>query len=121
RMSRPSFNWVVAQLSQNPIFQSRGSKPQRPVDIQLATFLIRYGTQGSDVTGTSMKVGIGYGTVLLYCYRVTRALRELRDRFVNFPNEEDQQASMEYIERRNGFKNCIHYGEWVGLALLKTL
>ncbi|KAJ3981566.1 hypothetical protein F5890DRAFT_1534736 [Lentinula detonsa] len=64
-------------LQQNTIFVSQGRKPQRHVRWQLACFLIRYGQLGSPVHDTMLKIGIGYGTVILYCRRVIRAFWEL--------------------------------------------
>ncbi|KAJ3709399.1 hypothetical protein C8R42DRAFT_446477 [Lentinula raphanica] len=79
RIGRPMFEYLVEILGTNPIFQSTGRKPQRHVKYQLAAFLIRYGTLGADVQGTALKLSIGYGSVVLYCRRMVRALRELKD------------------------------------------
>lgn len=68
---------------------------------------MRYGTIGSDVRWTRMKMSIGDGTVILYCRRVVRALRMLRGRFVGFPTEEEQQISMLRIYKAIGFIGCI--------------
>jgi hypothetical protein len=61
------FEYLVEVMAPHPIFQSRGRKPQRHVKYQLGAFLIRYGTLGSDVHGTSLKLSIGFGTVIDYC------------------------------------------------------
>ncbi|KAJ7226769.1 hypothetical protein GGX14DRAFT_385569 [Mycena pura] len=79
RMGRATFDTFVDILSQNPIFISRGRKPQRPVPYQLACFLFRYGQLGSPVEDPMLKINIGHGTVILYCRRVIKALRQLRD------------------------------------------
>ncbi|KAJ3779679.1 hypothetical protein GGU10DRAFT_253542, partial [Lentinula aff. detonsa] len=76
-MSRNMFDRLVFMLAPNAIFHSP-KKKHRHVKYQLATFLIRYGQRGSDVLDVASKLGIGLGTVHLYCHRVTRALRELR-------------------------------------------
>ncbi|KAK7453275.1 hypothetical protein VKT23_011951 [Stygiomarasmius scandens] len=97
RMGREMFYRLVAMLEPNPIFHSTGPKPQRPVEYQLGAFLYRYGTLGSDAVGAAHKTGIGYGSVINYCWRVTRAIRELRDKYVGFLSEEEQQATMDRI------------------------
>ncbi|KAG1859739.1 hypothetical protein F4604DRAFT_1930457 [Suillus subluteus] len=43
RVGRATFDRLVQILEQNPIFESTGRKPQRPVRYQLACFLLRYG------------------------------------------------------------------------------
>ncbi|KAJ7182931.1 hypothetical protein C8R43DRAFT_941015 [Mycena crocata] len=72
RIGRNMFDWLVATLSTNPIFMSRGRKPQRHAKYQLGCFLVRYGAIGSDALGTAQKLSIGFGSVFLYCRRTTR-------------------------------------------------
>ncbi|KAJ7222147.1 hypothetical protein GGX14DRAFT_387979 [Mycena pura] len=84
RVSRPTFDKFCEILGRNTLFVSRGRKPQRHISWQLGTFLIRYGQLGSSVQDTALKLGIGYGTVILYCKRVIRAIRNDRD----MPEEE---------------------------------
>ncbi|KAG1872204.1 hypothetical protein F4604DRAFT_1955696 [Suillus subluteus] len=42
-VGRATFDRLVQILEQNPIFESTGRKPQRPVRYQLTCFLLRYG------------------------------------------------------------------------------
>lgn len=90
---------------------STGKKPQRHVKFQLASFLIRYGSRGSDVTGTAMKMGIGHGTVIHYCRRVTRAIRELRNQYLGWYSEDRKVEVMDRIEAKSGFPNCLGSGD----------
>ncbi|THV00063.1 hypothetical protein K435DRAFT_818410 [Dendrothele bispora CBS 962.96] len=105
------FEHLTTILSQNPIFQSRGRKPQRPIKYQLGAFLIRYGTLGSDTRRTALQLSIGHGTVFLYCRRVTRAIRELRDQYIGFPSEQDQQHTIDTIHNAIGFPRCVGSGD----------
>ena len=98
-------------LAPNPIFISKGRKPQRHVKYQLACFLMRYGSRGSDVIGTAMKMSIGYGTVILYCRRVTRAIRQLRAKYIGWPTAEQQECVEQRIEARSGFPRCLGSGD----------
>lgn len=98
-------------LAPNPIFISKGRKPQRHVKYQLACFLMRYGSRGSDVIGTAMKMSIGYGTVILYCRRVTRAIRQLRAKYIGWPTAERQECIEQRIEARSGFPRCLGSGD----------
>jgi hypothetical protein len=58
RISRTTFDSLVARLEDDPIFQSSGRKPQRPVKFQLAAFLRRYSMCGSDSLQVAKELGI---------------------------------------------------------------
>ncbi|KAE9398423.1 hypothetical protein BT96DRAFT_760240, partial [Gymnopus androsaceus JB14] len=128
RIGRQTFDTFVEILQCNPIFKSRGRKPQRHVRWQLGSFLIRYGQLGSPAHDTMLKMGIGYGTVILYCRRVTRALRELHGTFATWLNEKELQESTDAILAKAGFPNCAGSGDrsliqslqpsWMGPAYL---
>ncbi|KAF8180747.1 hypothetical protein K438DRAFT_1452104, partial [Mycena galopus ATCC 62051] len=128
-ISRRTFDIFCEILQENPIFTSRGRKPQRHIAWQLGAFLIRYGELGSPVLDTSLKLSIGYGTIILYCRRVTRAVRELKKNYAPWFSEEDQRATMEKAEEKTGFPNCVSSCDgsliqtsdkpsWIGTAYL---
>ncbi|KAG9078700.1 hypothetical protein FRC06_008232 [Ceratobasidium sp. 370] len=87
RVSSCSFWRIATLLQENPIFQSKGRRPQRPVPVQLACFLLRYGRYGSTAFDANANLSLGEGTVFLYCKRVTRALREVGLECVAWPDE----------------------------------
>ncbi|KAF7367609.1 DDE Tnp4 domain-containing protein [Mycena sanguinolenta] len=89
RIGRRTFDIFCEILEENPIFTSRGCKPQRHIAWQLGAFLIRYGQLGSPVLDTSLKLGIGYGTIILYCRCVTRAVRELKKKYAPWFSKDD--------------------------------
>ncbi|KAJ4478389.1 hypothetical protein J3R30DRAFT_3232751, partial [Lentinula aciculospora] len=66
---------------------------------------------GSDVQGTALKLSIGHGIVLYYCRRCVRVFRELKAQYVGFPNEQDLQYSIAWIEEKTGFKKRIGSGD----------
>jgi hypothetical protein len=105
-VSRTTFDKLVRLLARNPIFRSRGRKPQRAVRYQLAAFLLRFGKRGADVMSTAKELGIGTGTVLLYCRHVTRALRELGIRVIQWGSAARQQEIANWIEEQIGIPNC---------------
>lgn len=111
RIGRDTFDSLVGILSTNTIFTSRGWRPQRHVKYQLGCFLVRYGAIGSDTLGTAQKLSIGFGTVFLYCRRVTRAIRELRSRFVGWMDDARKSVVSDHIENFSGFPNCIGSGD----------
>lgn len=94
-------------LEQKPAFSSRGRKPQRAVRYQLATFLLRYGARGSDALSAAKRMGIGEGTVWLYCRRVIRALREIGLTVITWGDEERRAETAEFIKAKTGLENCI--------------
>lgn len=107
RMSRETFNKTVRLLEKNPIFTSTGRRPQRAVRYQLATFLMRYGQRGSGVMAVSKKMGIGYGTVFLYCWRVGRALRELGVEVIVWGDDARKTATATRFENLSGLRHCV--------------
>ncbi|KAG9029037.1 hypothetical protein FS837_003668 [Tulasnella sp. UAMH 9824] len=107
RMSRATFDRVVALLEKNDVFQSSGKRPQRPVKFQLACFLIRYGVRGAETLDPAQKVSLGHGTVFLYCRRVVYAIRCLRHSFVQWPNREKRQENAEAVEEKTGIPGVI--------------
>jgi hypothetical protein len=105
------FDYLVQELAPNPIFQSTGRRPQRHIKFQLGCFLIRYGCIGSDTIGTAQKLSIGFGTVFLYCRRVTRAIRQLRPRFVGWPTSDRKEVIKQDIQDISGFSRCLGAGD----------
>lgn len=68
---------------------------------------MRYGRLGADAFAVSMHLGIGNGTVHLYCRRVSKAMRQLKRRFVRW---DDGEVS-ERIQHRTGFPKCSGSGD----------
>ncbi|KAF8146655.1 hypothetical protein K438DRAFT_2093072, partial [Mycena galopus ATCC 62051] len=97
-ISRATFDTFCEILGRNPLFTSRERKPQRHIVWQLGAFLIRYGQLSSPVQDTSFKLGIGFGTVILYCRRIIRALCEVKPQYVQWFSEEHQLATSAGIE-----------------------
>ncbi|KAE9411318.1 hypothetical protein BT96DRAFT_803896 [Gymnopus androsaceus JB14] len=110
RMSRDMFDRLVHMLAPNAIFHSP-KKKQRHVKYQVAAFLVRYGQRGSDVLDVASKLGLGLGTVHLYCRRVTRALRELRSHHLGWLGDERKKLVSQRIEARSGFPKCAGSGD----------
>lgn len=111
RLSRSTFDRLVALLADNPIFISRGKRPQRHVKFQLAAFLMRYGRLGSSALAVAMELSIGEGTVFLYCKRVSRALRQLKSQFLGWPDPACKEVISKAIEQAAGFQKCFGSGD----------
>jgi hypothetical protein len=110
RLGRNTFDLLVWILSQNSLFVSPW-KPQRPVKYQLAAFLIRYGQRGSDTLDVAAKLSIGHGSVLNYCRRVCRAIRELRHQHLKWMDYVRKEVVTMAIEAKSGFPKCLGYGD----------
>jgi hypothetical protein len=103
-MSREAFDHVHDLIKDDEEFISDGNRPQREVKIQLAAFLVRVGNTSAQKTGDV--TGISEGAVYLYCERVQRALRRLRERFLHWPSEERRNILKDEMAER-GFDGCI--------------
>jgi hypothetical protein len=90
------------------VFQSQGRKPQRPVHYQLGVFLMRYGISGSHARHPKLLTSIGEGTVVLYCRRVIRAIREHGLTCVVWPSEARK------VEIKRGFKKVCGLDDIIG-------
>ena len=108
RLGRDTFDRLVLILSQSSLFLSP-RKPQHPVKYQLAAFLIRYGQRGSDTLDVAAKLSIGHGSVLNYCRRVCRAIRELRCQYLKWMNHVRKEVVMMAIEMRPTYMCVIFY------------
>ncbi|KAF8573112.1 hypothetical protein K439DRAFT_1650060 [Ramaria rubella] len=62
-MSHKTFKWLCQILQPMDIFQSRGKRPQWPVQFQLACFLSHYAQQGSDSLRVAQQLSLGHGTL----------------------------------------------------------
>lgn len=106
-MSRLTFSRIFHVLQRNPIFQSRGTKPQHPVHVQFACFLLRYGPFGGNTMDAALRLEIGHGTVFDCCRRVSRALRELGLRVLSWGSAQRRNEISDYIHEHFGLPNCI--------------
>ncbi|KAF8593743.1 hypothetical protein BDV93DRAFT_582513 [Ceratobasidium sp. AG-I] len=107
RVSKDTFWGMVDILGSNPIFQSQGRKKQRPVHYQLGVFLLRYGISGSHLRHPKLLTSIGEGTVVLYCRRVIRAIREHGLVCVVWPSAERKEQIKAGFKKLCGLDNVI--------------
>lgn len=93
-------------LSNNKIFEPKGKKPQKPVFIQWACYLLCYGIEGGNICLVPHWTGIGHGTVFNCCKWVTRALHELKFIVVTWSNDRRHAASKAHFGKTE-FDDCI--------------
>jgi len=87
RCTHQSFFTVCNIIRDHPVFQSTGTKPQRPVEVQLATFLRTYGGTRKHHLEGALSCNIGEGTTILYTDRVIEALGDLAGQYIHWPDE----------------------------------
>jgi hypothetical protein len=104
-MSRTSFWFIHNIIKDDPVFQSiPGRKPQRKVDQQLCTFLVKWGEFGGVKTATVL--GISEGAVMVYCQRAILALNRRREAYLYWPGAE-RRAHIKHEMSLKGFAGCI--------------
>ena len=103
-MNRTSFFRLLDLIRDDPVFVSRGRKPQTPPRYQLATYLIRYGAEPGVKVATLLQMA--EGTVYNHSTRVVRALRRLRPLYLSWPTPEEREISKQY-SKAMGFPGAI--------------
>ena len=63
-----------------------------------------YGERGSDSLKVAQRLGLGHGTVFLYCDRVTHVLQELGLLVIAWPNDERKTVVKDIFEAHSGFQ-----------------
>lgn len=108
RMSRSSFNKILAMIKDHPIFQSKTRK-QRPVKYQLMVWLRYAGSEGSGGSNANQRntFRIGYGTADAYRRRVTIAIRSLKYKYLYWPDEEERLEISRQIFKEYDFPHCV--------------
>ncbi|KAG2067778.1 hypothetical protein BDR04DRAFT_1211878 [Suillus decipiens] len=104
-MDRESFWHLIAD---DPIFVVVNGSPQRPIKYQLATFLCRAGSEG--ILKTAAVMAVAEGTVFLYTECITTAFRNLRGRYLIWPNK-IRCEFLSHEMNRWGFPGCIGIGD----------
>ena len=100
-----TFDTLLDEISDDPIFTNNSNNPQLPVDIQLAITLYRFGhdSNSSGLQSTSKWAGVGKGTVHHCTWRVMTAV--LRPQFMNnavqWPTEAEKEEVKEWIEKHS--------------------
>jgi hypothetical protein len=109
RLSRESFFLLLEEMKTRLAFRDCIKyKKQRPVEYQLLVFLYRVGKEGT--SGGSIAVGsffgIGKGSVNNYVRRCVRALHEIKDEVIYWPDQ-DEKDDMKSRVCSYGFRHCV--------------
>ena len=109
RITRDSFFLFLDEMKDKNAFKVSSNKGhQRPISFQLLVFLYRIGNEGTN--GGSQCVSsyfcIGKGSVKNYVRRVVRALSEIKDEVIYWPNELERKDMRKRLGAY-GFRHCV--------------
>jgi hypothetical protein len=107
-MDRESFEHVQTLIKDDPIFVSKGKRPQRPVQHQLAAFLVHIGGELGQKAGDVS--GVAEGTFYNYSTRVGRALWNIKHNHLAWPGPQ-RRAFLKAKMSSKGFPGCIGSGD----------
>jgi len=108
RMCQSTFLILLDLIWDNRIFYNESTCQQRSPGLQLYVFLQVMGHDGNGLTNVSVSGmhSFGEGTVSVYVERVSTAIRDLRHRFVRWPNATARRAMAARFYQTYGFYAC---------------
>jgi hypothetical protein len=108
RTTKWAFYNVFQLIKDHPIFQNMSRNPQAPAALQFVVAVQRLGCDGNGIsTGrVSRLTGICEGSVVMYTNRVFRAIYEIKNDVICWPNSNERAIiSSRYASK--GFPGCI--------------
>jgi hypothetical protein len=113
RLTRQSFDTILGMIQQHPVFTKTTKKgpDQNPPAFQLMVLLKYLGTEGTGASNLDLWqiYRIGRGTGTLYQNRAMLAIRNLRDRAITWPDEDERREISQRIQNRHCFPNCVGF------------
>jgi hypothetical protein len=103
-MDQTSFQHILDLIKDDPVFCNQNRRPQRPVQHQLAVYLIRMGR--TQALKTSNVAGVAEGTLYKYCNRVSKAIRCLKRGHLAWPGHQRRRIIKRTFAAK-GFPGCI--------------
>ncbi|KAI9093486.1 hypothetical protein DFS34DRAFT_666267, partial [Phlyctochytrium arcticum] len=119
RMTRASFEDLVDLIKDDPVFVSRGIKPQKPVRDQLSVALSRFGQNGtgSRIGRIARLWGICEGFAYMYTLRVIKALLVHRPSFIKWPDAQNRAQIKARVYKVSAFADCIGFVDGTHIPL----
>ncbi|TPX74451.1 hypothetical protein CcCBS67573_g04272 [Chytriomyces confervae] len=121
RMNSSSFQFLLSKIRDHPVFRNNSQNPQAPVWIQAAVAVEKMGMFGNSacIGRTAQTLGIGDGTVVLYCRRVVKAILLLQQQFVYWPNAQERRVLSQESEQRWGLLGAVISIDGTGVVFYK--
>ena len=110
RMQRESFHKLTELLKDDDNFKNiNGKKKKGNINQHLLVFLKRVGLEGTSGSASSIATffGIGQGTVRNYVIRTTKALLNLKEEVICWPDGKEKESLKLRIKISSGFQKCI--------------
>jgi hypothetical protein len=105
RVNPRTFDKLVVELSDDPVFANQSHNRQMPVEEQVAIVLYRFGKSGNGAGLHSVAnwAGVGKGTIVKVTYRVLIAMlrRKFLEATIRLPTDEEKEEAKEYVEKRS--------------------
>jgi hypothetical protein len=105
RVNPRTFDKLVDELVDDPVFSSQSRNAQIPVEEQVAIVLYRFGKNGNaaGLQPVANWAGVGKGTVVKVTYRVLVAMlrRDFLESTIRLPTEEEKEEAKQYVEERS--------------------
>ncbi|PPR03353.1 hypothetical protein CVT24_012571 [Panaeolus cyanescens] len=112
RISPRTFDTLVEWLENDPVFSSRGTQAQLPVDYQVAIVLYRFGHSGnaSGLDKVARWAGCSKGMVVLATRRVLTAILRpsFREEMISMPTAQEKKEAKHFSAKRS---KCKEWGE----------
>lgn len=111
RMSKNNFNQLVTLIKDDLVFHNNSLVPQSPVEWQLLLTLCQLGLSGNG--GSAYMIGqmfaMSEGSVHNFTRRCFEAILKLKDDYVHWPDQEEQNHIKWQIGRKSFFKDCVGF------------
>ncbi|EFP92408.2 uncharacterized protein PGTG_18233 [Puccinia graminis f. sp. tritici CRL 75-36-700-3] len=116
--TKAGFTWLLSQVNLNPIFHSNSFRPQLPIPHQLALTLERLGSNGNgaSVGRFSRNLGVGHGTVVKASRRVIRAINDLSEKYLTWPDEV-RRKEISDVMKCEVFEGCVGFVDGTTIPL----
>ncbi|KIK14409.1 hypothetical protein PISMIDRAFT_84611, partial [Pisolithus microcarpus 441] len=102
RINPNTFDFILDQITDHPIFMNNSPNKQLPVALQLAIFLNRAGHYGNAVTPEDVRqwAGVSIGSVINCTHCVMIALLDQHEKFIYFlcVNAIEMEKARVYVE-----------------------
>jgi hypothetical protein len=121
RCSRIALDIITDEIKDNLVFK-RGKRRQAqlPVKHQLMTLLHFLGCEGESNSTQRNQFKISHGRTEDHRKRVVKALNDLRDKYLFWPDNSERKAIAKRIEKKFFFPNCVSMMDGTLLPLAIT-
>ena len=109
RMDRQSLQHISRLIQNDPVFLNRSNCEQAPIDQQLQCALYKLGHDGnaSSFIQSASYWGVSEGHMHKTTSRVVEALCNLKDKVIEWPNEDEKRRESMKNDSREGFLGCV--------------